>query len=103
MMKSAIGLSEQRKSILRWLLTVVRTLEEENDQLLRIALQAGIEWRPRILDKASENCRRSSLCRAIERLENRGLIVRVYGPKHRRTIAVKLTEEGQSVAEALSG
>lgn len=53
MMKSAIGLSESQKSILRRLFTVVRTLEEENDQLLRIALQGGVEWRPRILDKAN--------------------------------------------------
>jgi hypothetical protein len=102
-MESTSRLSEQQKEILRWLLKEVRTLEQRNDRLGRIGLRAGIEWRPSIVDKESENCRRSSLCRAIERLENRGLIQRVYGPKRRRTIALKFTNGGRMVAETLSG
>lgn len=102
-MDSASRLSEQQKGILRWLLKEVRTLEGRNDRLGRIGLQAGIEWRPHIVDKERENCLRSSLCRAIERLENRGLIQRVYGPKRRRTIALKFTNGGRMVAETLSG
>ena len=102
-MENASRLSEQQKAILRWLLEEVRTLEDMNDCIGRLALRAGIEWRPRIADKERENCSRASLCRAIERLERRGLIKRVYGPKHRRTIALKLTGEGRRVAEVLSG
>jgi len=101
LMERAGRLSEQQKGILRWLLKAVRALEDRNDRLGRMGLRAGIEWRPHIVDKERENCRPSSLCRAIERLETRGLIQRVYGPKRRRTIALKFTDEGRELAEAL--
>jgi hypothetical protein len=65
--------------------------------------RTGIPWRPQVADRERENCRRSSLCRAIERLEQRGLIQRVYGLKHRRTVALKLTHQGRGVAELLCG
>jgi DNA-binding HxlR family transcriptional regulator len=102
-MESAGRLSEQQKAILRWLLKAVRTLEDRNDSIGRLVLRAGIEWRPRVDDKERENCLRASLCRAIERLERRRLIKRVYGPTHRRTIALKLTGKGRRVAEIVSG
>lgn len=102
-MESASRLSEQQKAILRWPLEEVRTLEDRNDCLARLVLRSGIDWRPRVADKERENCSRASLCRAIERLERRRLIKRVYGPKHRRTIALKFTGEGRRVAEVLSG
>jgi len=102
-MESASRLSEQQKAILRWLLQKVRTREDRHDSISRLVLRAGIEWRPRVADKERENCSRASLCRAIERLEKRGLIKRVYGPKHRRTIALKFTGDGRRVAEVLSG
>lgn len=95
LMKSTSRLSEQQKEILRWLLDAVRILEERNHRLGRIGLRIGIEWCPRIVDKESEICRRASLCRAIERLENRGRIRRLYGPKRRRTIALKFTSKGR--------
>ena len=101
-MEGARRLSKQQKSILLWLLRAVRILEDRNDATARITRRTGIPWRPQVADKDRESCRRSALCRAIERLEHRGLIQRVYGRKGRRTIALTLTRAGRLVAEALT-
>jgi hypothetical protein len=95
-------LSAQQRAVLRWLLRSVRTLEGRDDIEARIMLRDGIRWRPSTVDEESENCWRASPCRTLARLEKRGLITRLRGPKNARTIAVMFTDVGRRVAEALS-
>jgi hypothetical protein len=83
---------------LKWLIKCVRFAEQHNPSLL----ETGFAWGINIQDKAGENSRRASLCRALSRLERRGLLIRIRGRKRVRTARVKLTAEGQHVAEASS-
>jgi hypothetical protein len=81
-------LSSQQVRVLKWLLNCVRFAEQHNRQLL----EDGFPWNPKTQDKERENCWRASLCRALARLEKRGLITRIKGRKKARTSRVKLTE-----------
>ena len=96
-------LSEQQRGVMRWLLRAVQSSENLNDIDRPILSLGAIEWRPRTVDKEGENCWRASLCRTLARLEKRGLITRIRGPKNARTVAVMFTDVGRKVAEALSG
>ena len=96
-------LSEQQKHVLRWLLAVVRNLEDNDTAAARSLLRTGVDWLPRATNKERENCWRASLCRTLARLEKRGLVVRIKGRKNARTVRVVFTSEGRKVAEALSG
>jgi DNA-binding HxlR family transcriptional regulator len=96
-------LSEQQKRVLRWLLAAVRDLESVRNAAARSLLREGIDWRPRAGNKERESCWRSSLCRTLARLEQRGLITRIRGPKNARTVRLKFTNQGRKTAEMLSG
>jgi len=96
-------LSEQQKRVLRWLLAVVRNVEDIDSSAARSLLRDGINWLPSTTDKERENSWRASLCRTLARLEKRGLVIRIKGRKKARTVRVMLTSEGRKVAEALSG
>src|SRR5262245_26198487 len=91
-------LSDQQQSILEWLLNRFRFAEQNNRQLLEV----GFSWRTRTTDKARENSWRASVCRSLARLEKRRLITRIRGRKNVRTVRVKLTREGQRIAEGLT-
>ena len=94
-------LSEQQKRVLRWLLRVVRDLEDRNDRAARSLLVEGIVWRPRAGDKESENSWRASLCGTLARMEQRGLITRIRGRKNARTVRVMFTDLGRRVADSI--
>ena len=92
------NLSLQQRSILKWLINCVRFAEQHNRSLL----ETGFDWGITIQDKAGENSRRASLYRALARLEQRGLLIRIRGRKQARTMRVKLIPEGHRVAEELA-
>ena len=94
-------MSKQQKAILLWLLGAVRDLESSDRE--DASLIEGIVWNPHTEDKERENCWRASLCRALARLETRGLITRIKGPKNARTIGIRFTQQGRRVAESISG
>jgi hypothetical protein len=101
-------LSPLQRHILRWLIGQVRIAEQQDREgwfkgdvawmLTWVALVAD-----RTEDKALENVWRASVCRSLARLEKRGLVIRIKGPKKARTVGVRFTREGRRVAEALIG
>ena len=106
LMKMA-DLSPLQRHILRWLISQVRIAEQQDGALL----EEGVAWRVLWIrqlqdhteDKARENVWRASVCRALARLENRGLVTRIRGRKNARTVRVLFTSAGRKVADMLSG
>ena len=90
-------LSSLQQILLKWLLGEVQFAEQNDPRLL----ENGFPWRINVTDKARENALRASICRSLARLENRGLITRLRGPKDLRTVRVVLTPLGRSVAETI--
>ena len=101
------NLSPLQRSILKWLLARLRFAQQHDQQLLKIGFSWEPHWKPkngdRAEDKANENVWRASLCRALARLEKRGLVIRIKGRKKARTVRVLLTAKGQQVAQTLEG
>jgi predicted transcriptional regulator of viral defense system len=92
-MKTQEQLSKQQSIILLWLLKSIEKLERRTDTAAQTLLCEGIPWKV----VASKSSRRVSICRALVRLERRGLIERV-APKG-RTKAVRMTESGRVIAQ----
>ena len=100
-------LSPQQRQIVRWLIFQVRTAEQQDRGLFKGEVAWMLMWTTQvpdgIEDKSLENVWRASLCRSLARLEKRGLVIRIKGPKKVRTVRVRFTRKGRKVAEALSG
>ena len=100
------NISTQQRRILVWLINQVRSVEQDNRKLLESEVDWLLKWSPqtadKVADKALENVWRASLCRSLARLEQRGLVTRIRGPKKARTVRVLLTDEGRRVAETVS-
>jgi hypothetical protein len=100
-------LSPMQQSILRWLLKCILIGEQHNRQSANNAFAAKPSWTPKTgtkdESKTRENVWRASVCRALARLEKRGLITRIKSRKKARTVRVRLTAEGRKVAESMSG
>jgi hypothetical protein len=101
------NLSPLQQFILRWIINRVRVAAQHDRQLLERGILWWPEWTPKtsdeIEDRSLENVWRTSLCRSMARLEQRGLITRIRGRKKARTARVRLTDEGLKVAEAIVG
>jgi hypothetical protein len=100
------NLSPLQQYILKWLINRIPAIGHGDRQLLERGILWWPEWTPKTIDKAEdrrlENVWRASLCRSLARLEQRGLVIRVRGRKRARTARVRLTDEGQRVAEAIA-
>lgn len=110
------GLSALQADILRYVLSNTQHIEENGSDNYRWEVAYwGIHWRP-FGDGHPNASERASMSRALRRLDARGLVQRRNshsGDRHQerqdrerpavtRTICVKLTEEGRSVAERLT-
>ena len=100
-----VPLSPLQRQILRWLLSQVRTAEQQDGRSIEGGVAWEVSWdtqvQDRTEDKARENVWRSSVCRALARLEKRGLVIRIKERKKARTVEVMFTRPGRKMAEAL--
>ena len=98
-------LSPLQRQILKWILSQVRIAKQQNGRFFEAGVAWEVRWDPQVQDrtedKARENVWRSSVCRALARLEKRRLVICIRGRKNARTIRVKLTRLGRKMAEIL--
>lgn len=99
-----VQLSAQQRQILSNALKLTRETEQISPSLLKSGIPWNLQWSPQSrdkdIDRSLENVWRASMCRALARLERRGLISRIKGRKKARTTSVLLTDQGRKIAES---
>ena len=88
---AAQGLSDQQRSVMKWLLKSVEALEQRKDSVGLECLELGVPWKPQLNGESA----RASMSRTLARLESKGLIRRIAPGC--RTIRLKLTNLGRLV------